>query len=158
VATMRRLDQLVLEAPVFASLDPKFAQQLAGCAGNAGFRAGETIFREGDPADTFWVLRHGRVALELHTPNRGSLTVETLDPGDALGWSWLFPPYRWHFDARALEDVRAIAVDGACLRGKCDADPALGYELMRRFSQVMVERLQATRVRLLDVYGSADAR
>jgi CRP-like cAMP-binding protein len=154
---MRTLDQLVLEAPVFAGLDPQFAQQLAGCAENDGFRAGETIFREGDPADTFWVLRHGRVALELHTPNRGSLTIETLDAGEALGWSWLFPPYRWHFDARALEDVRAIAVDGACLRGKCDADPALGYELMRRFSQVMVERLQATRVRLLDVYGNADA-
>jgi CRP-like cAMP-binding protein len=154
---MRTLDELVLEAPVFTGLDPAFAQQLAGCAENDGFRAGELIVREGDPANTFWVLRHGRVALELHTSNRGALTIETLDPGEVLGWSWLFPPYRWHFDARAIDDIRAIAVDGACLRGKCDADPAFGYALMRRFSQVMMERLQATRFRLLDLYGRPDA-
>ena len=157
MATMRTLDELVLEAPVFTGLDPAFAQRLAGCAVNEGFRAGELIVREGDAANTFWVLRHGRVALQLHTPNRGALTVETLDAGEVLGWSWLFPPYRWHFDARALDDVRAIAVDGACLRGKCDADPAFGDSLMRRFSQVMMERLQATRVRLLDLYGRPDA-
>ena len=87
-------------------------------------------------------------------PGRGAVIVETLARrATLLGWSWLLPPYRWHFDARALDPVRAIAFDGACLRGKCDADPALGYELMQRFAQVMVERLQATRLRLLDVYG-----
>ena len=139
-------------------LDPRFAEQLAGCAQTDGFAAGDLLFHEGEPANTFWILRHGRVALELHSPNRGSLLIETLDPGEVLGWSWLFPPFRWHFDARALTDVRAVAVDGACLRGKCDADPAFGYELMRRFSRVMVERLQATRVRLLDLYGSPGDR
>jgi CRP-like cAMP-binding protein len=112
------------------------------------------LFREGDPADAFYVVRRGRVALELFVPNRGALTVETIEPGEVVGWSWLFPPYRWHFDGRAVEPVRAIAVDGACLRGKCNADPALGYELMRRFSQVMLERLQATRLRLADLYGA----
>ncbi len=73
-----------------------------------------------------------------------------------IGWSWLFPPYRWHFDARALEVVRVTAFDGACLRGKCEADPAFGYALMSRFAQILIERLQWTRLRLLDLYGRGD--
>ncbi len=79
--------------------------------------------------------------------------IETIEAGEVIGWSWLFPPYRWHFDARALAPVRATRFDGACLRGKCEADPALGYDLMSRFAQVLIERLQWTRLRLLDVYG-----
>jgi CRP/FNR family cyclic AMP-dependent transcriptional regulator len=154
---MKTLDKVVLEAPIFAGFDPAFAELLAGCSTTDGFDRGEMIFREGDPANTFWLIRHGRVAIELHSPSRGGLSIETLEPGDVLGWSWLFPPYRWHYDARALEDVRAIAVDGACLRGKCDDDPAFGYDLMRRFSAVMVDRLQATRLRLLDIYGVGTA-
>ena len=113
------------------------------------------LFRDGDEANTFYVLRHGAVALETFVPARGPVTIETLETGEVLGWSWLFPPYRWHFDARALSLVRATAFDGACLRGKCEADPALGYELMSRFAQVAIERLQWTRLRLLDVYGYA---
>jgi CRP-like cAMP-binding protein len=93
------------------------------------------------------------VALETFVPTRGAVTIETLDPGEVVGWSWLFPPHRWHFDARALSLVRATIFDGACLRGKCEADPQLGYDLMSRFAQVVVERLQQTRQRLLDVYG-----
>jgi CRP-like cAMP-binding protein len=102
------------------------------------------------------VIRHGSVAIELYSPPRGGVTIETLAPGEVLGWSWLLPPYRWHFDARALSQVRVTAFDGACLRRKCEEDPALGYELMQRFAQVMLERLQWTRLRLLDVYGRAD--
>jgi CRP/FNR family cyclic AMP-dependent transcriptional regulator len=150
----RGLDAIVLDAPVFAELDAEYAAQLAGCAQTAGWEPGEMLFREGDAADAFYVLRRGRVALELFIPNRGALTVETIEPGEVVGWSWLFPPFRWHFDGRAVEPVRAIAVDGACLRSKCDDDPGLGYDLMRRFSKVMLERLQATRLRLADVYGS----
>jgi CRP/FNR family transcriptional regulator, cyclic AMP receptor protein len=80
------------------------------------------------------------------------VTIETVEAGDVVGWSWLFPPYRWHFDARALSTVRATVFDGACLRDKCRADPELGFELMSRFAQVMLERLQWTRLRLLDGY------
>jgi CRP-like cAMP-binding protein len=155
---VRTLDAVVLDAPVFAGLEPRYAAQLAGCAATAGFARGEPVFREGDPADVFYVLRRGRVALELFVPGRGAVTIETLEPGEVVGWSWLFPPHRWHFDARAITAVRAVAVDGACLRGKCDEDTALGYELMRRFSAVMIERLQATRVRLLDLYRTPDGR
>jgi CRP/FNR family cyclic AMP-dependent transcriptional regulator len=154
---MKTLDKVVLEAPIFAGIDPAFADLLAGCSTTAGAGRGEMIVRQGDRADTFWIIRHGRIGLELHSPNRGGLAIETLEPGDVLGWSWLFPPYEWHYDARALEDVRAVEVDGACLRGKCDADPVFGYEMMRRFSAVMLDRLEATRLRLLDVYGVGTA-
>jgi CRP/FNR family cyclic AMP-dependent transcriptional regulator len=155
---MRTLDQVVLESGIFSGLDDAFAEQLAGCSQTAGFEAGKTLFREGEPADVFYVLRRGRVALELYLPGRGPLTIETIEAGSVVGWSWLFPPHVWHFDARAVSPVRAVAVDGACIRGKCDDDPAFGYELMQRFSAVLLERLNATRLRLADLYGGPGGR
>jgi CRP/FNR family transcriptional regulator, cyclic AMP receptor protein len=151
---MKTLDEVVAESPVFAGMADEHLELIAGCAQNTGFEAGRFLFHEGSPADTFYLVRHGRVSLETFIPGRGALTVETVDEGDVVGWSWLFPPYRWHFDARALDMVRAVVFDAACLRGKCDDDHALGYELLGRFSPVMLDRLQATRVQLLDVYGS----
>ena len=153
---MQSLERVLAAEPFFAGLDAEHMALLAGCAGNVRFDAGATIFRRGDPADVFYVIRHGAVALETFVPGRGQVMIETLEAGEALGWSWLFEPYTWHFDARALGVVRATGFDGACLRGKCDEDPALGYDLMRRFAQVIVERLQSTRLRLLDVYGRHD--
>ena len=150
---MKTIDMLVRDAPLFAGLTEESLQLVAGCGANVRFAAGDIMFREGDRADTFFLIREGRISLETHIPARGSATIETLDPGEVVGWSWLFPPYTWHFDARALEPVAAVAFDAACLRGKCDADPTLGYQLMGRFAQVMMKRLQWTRVRLLDVYG-----
>jgi CRP/FNR family cyclic AMP-dependent transcriptional regulator len=150
---MRRLDEVLADLPFFAGLDPERLEFVAGCASNVHFAAGDVLFREGDSADMFYVVRHGTVALETFVPARGSMTVETIEAGEVIGWSWLFPPFRWHFDARALTDIRATAFDGACLRGKCEDDPALGYDLMQRFAQVLIERLQWTRLRLLDVYG-----
>jgi CRP/FNR family transcriptional regulator, cyclic AMP receptor protein len=155
---MRTLDRVVLESSVFSGMDDQYAEQLAGCSQTVGFEAGETLFREGEPADVFFVLRRGRVALELYVPGRGPLTIETIEAGSVVGWSWLFPPHVWHFDARAVAPVRAVAVDGACLRGKCDQHPALGYELMQRFSAVLLERLNATRLRLADLYGGNGGR
>ena len=112
------------------------------------------LFRTGEPANTFYVIRHGRVALDIHDPRRGTLVIASLGEGEVAGWSWLVPPYQWMFDARAVSPVSAVALDGACLRGKCDQDPALGYALMQRVSHVMYERLQDARMRLLDLYGS----
>lgn len=152
---MRSIEDLVAELPAFAGLDAAQRELIAGCGANRVFEAGEHLAREGDAADAFFVIRHGRVALELAAPPKGALMIATLGEGAVVGWSWLFPPYRWSFDARALEQVRAVAFDGACLRGKCDADHELGYELMRRFAGVMLDRLQATRLQLLDVYGGA---
>ena len=101
----------------------------------------------------FTPIRKGSVAIETHVPQRGALVIETLHDHELVGWSWLVPPYRTQFDVRANGPAHTIAFDGACLRGKCDADPLLGYELLRRFSAVLLERLQATRIRLIDVYG-----
>jgi len=152
---METIDAVLRSVPLFAGLEPSALELVAGCGSNVHFDGGDVLFREGDPADTFYVVRHGSVALETFVPARGSAVIETLEAGEVVGWSWLFAPYRWHFDARALTGVRATAFDGACLRGKCDADPKLGYDLMSRFAQVLIERLQWTRLRLLDVYGHA---
>jgi CRP/FNR family transcriptional regulator, cyclic AMP receptor protein len=150
---METIDAVLRDVPVFAGLASEQLTLLAGCASNVHFDEGQVLFREGDSADTFYVVRHGSVALETFVPARGAVTIETLEAGEVVGWSWLFAPYRWHFDGRALSAVRATAFDGACLRGKCEDDPRLGYELMSRFAQVLIERLQWTRLRLLDVYG-----
>ena len=155
---METIDALLREVPVFRGLEPAQLELIAGCGSNVHFDQGAVLFREGDAADIFYLVRHGTVALETYVPARGPAMIETLQPGEVVGWSWLFPPYRWHFDARALTDLRATAFDGACLRGKADADPRLGYDLMSRFAQVLIERLQWTRLRLLDVYGDGSAR
>jgi CRP/FNR family cyclic AMP-dependent transcriptional regulator len=154
---VRTLDELIAASPVFAGLDPEDVAFIADCGKNTGFEADELIARDGDPANSFYLLRQGRVAVEMHTPTQGGLVIETLDPGDIVGWAWLFPPYRWHYDVRAIESVRAVAFDGGCLREKCDVRRDLGYELMLRFAQVMNDRLQHTRFRLLDVYGASVA-
>jgi CRP-like cAMP-binding protein len=151
--TVHSLQLILAEHPFFAALKPEHMAIITACAKNVQFKAGETIFREGQPADWFYLIREGRVALDVTAPPRGRITIQTLEAGEVLGWSWLFPPYKWHFGATCLEAVRALAMDGACLRGKCEADPALGYELMKRFARVMMERMQAARVQLLDVYG-----
>ncbi len=151
---MRTLDALIVESPVFSGLDQDQLELIAGCAQNVVFPAGERLFREGDPADTFFLVRHGLVAIDVYVPNRGQLTLAAVGPGEIAGWSWLMPPYRWHFTGRSVELVRAIQFDGACLRGKCDDDTRLGYALLTRFSQLLVDRLQATRLQLMDVYGS----
>jgi CRP/FNR family transcriptional regulator, cyclic AMP receptor protein len=143
---------LVGAHPLFAGLPSNVAELVSGCARNAAFHAGDTLLREGEEADTFYLLRRGRVALQLPAP-KGGLVIETLEAGAAVGWSWLFPPYRWTLDAIAVEPVGAIAVDAACLRTKADADPAFGYALIKRLAGVAIDRLQATRLRLLDVYG-----
>jgi CRP/FNR family transcriptional regulator, cyclic AMP receptor protein len=150
---MRTLDTLLGEVPLFEGLSADELELLGGCASNVHFHEGELLFREGEPADTFYVVRHGTVALETFVPQLGGVNIQTVETGGVVGWSWLFEPYRWHLDARALTTVRATAFDAACLRQKCDDDPALGYDLMKRFAQVVIERLQWTRLRLLDVYG-----
>lgn len=150
---METLEPLLAQHPFFKDLAPHYVHLVLGCAANTRFNAGDFLFREGEAANQFYLIRHGKVALQVFVPHRGPLTIETITAGEVLGWSWLFPPYRWHFDAQALELTRVVTFDGQCLRGKCDDDHDLGYELMQRFAQVMSQRLQATRLQLLDVYG-----
>jgi CRP-like cAMP-binding protein len=140
------------EHPVLQGLPPEHLDLIVGCASNVRFNPGDFIFRAGQEANAFYVVRSGRVSVETFAPQRGAISIETIGDGELLGWSWLIPPFEWHFDARALSLTRAIALDARCLRGKCDADPVLGYELLKRFSQVMEQRLEATRLQLLDLY------
>lgn len=150
---MEGLEQILGRHPFFAGFAAEHSQLVAGCARNHRFDAGEYLLREGEPANEFFLIRHGKVALEIIEPGRAPIVFSVLGEGDIVGASWLVPPYRWSFDARAVELTRAIGIDAACLRGKCDADHDLGYEMMRRFLPVLVKRLQATRLQILDVYG-----
>ena len=147
---------LLAEQSVLRDLEPADIDLMAGCGRNEVFAAGAFLAREGETADRFYVVRQGKVALELHAPT-GPLLIETLGSGELVGWSWLFPPYRWTYDVEAIDQTRVTTIESACLRAKCDSDPAFGYRLMTRFSQVVVDRLQATRFRLLDLYGNANA-
>jgi CRP-like cAMP-binding protein len=154
LGTTDSLESIIRNHPFFMGLDEEFCKLVCGCAKNVVFPAGGYLFHEGLPADEFYLLRHGRVAVQVTSPGRGAITFQTLGEGEILGLSWLIPPYRWSYDAKALEPTRAIAMDAACLRQKCEADHDLGYELMKRIASVLIQRLQATRLQILDVYGS----
>ena len=151
---MQTLEPILAAHPFFKDLEPRYLQLVVGCASNVRFNPEQFICREGEEANQFYLIRHGRVALQISVPGRGPLIVQTLEEGDILGWSWLFPPYHWHFDARAVELTRAIALDGKCLRTKCEEDHNLGYELLRRFANVVMQHLQATRLQVVDMYVS----
>ena len=151
---MRSISELLHEHTFFSGLDEPTLELISGCATNVHFRPDHPILRANDAADVFYVIRKGRVAVEVDTPRSGPIVVETLGSGEILGVSWLLPPHRWTFDARAIDDTSAISIDAACLRGKCDDDPALGYALFTRFAELIHNRLQAARLQILDVYGS----
>ena len=150
---MDNLEQILATHPFLRNLEPAYLALVAGCASNVRFEPGELLFREGEEANAFFIIREGKVSVEIFSAERGSLIIDTLGEGDVLGWSWLIPPYNWHFDARAIDRTRAIALDGKCLRTKCEQDHHLGYELLKRFADIIEQRLQATRLQLLDVYG-----
>jgi CRP/FNR family cyclic AMP-dependent transcriptional regulator len=132
-------------------MSPHQLRLLADCAMPAHFDANEVIFREGDPANRFYFLQTGKVALESNVLGKPKALIQTIGAGDILGWSWLFPPYFWHFDARALDPTDAVFIYGTPLREECESDHELGYELMKRLAGVMLKRLQATRWKLLGV-------
>ncbi len=155
---MRTMDELLAENPFFAGLDDDATALLAGCATNVHVARDDRFLREGEKATHFYVVRHGRVALEIYHPVNGPITLDTVEDGGVLGWEWLVPPHRWLGDARAVEDTDLLAFDGVCLRGKCEADPRLGYDLLKRVADVMYHRLVAARVRLLDLYGTPRGR
>jgi CRP-like cAMP-binding protein len=143
---------LLAAHPFLAGMDRQQLDRLARWGHRSQFHAGGRLFSEGGKAERFWLLRDGQVALDVHVPGRGDVLVETLGPGAVLGWSWLFPPYRWQFGATAVAHTLTIELDAAGVRTLCEEEPELGRELYRRFIAVVVDRLQATRIRLLDLY------
>jgi CRP-like cAMP-binding protein len=155
---IRTLEPVLKAHPFFKDLDPRYLELLVGCASNVRFKADQMINRLGEEANRFFIIREGKVAIEIDVPGRGPITIQTLGAGDVLGWSWIFPPYNWNFDARAMEPTRVVALDGKCLRRKCEQDHDLGFDLMKRFAAVMIERLQATRLQLVDVYSAPNGK
>jgi CRP-like cAMP-binding protein len=143
------VERILSTHPFLKGMTPHQLRLLSDFAMPAHFGRDELIFREGDPANRFYLLQSGVVALESCGNAKGRMRIEILNGGDVLGWSWLFPPYYWHFDARALEATEALFIYATPLREECEADHELGYELMKRMAGVMVKRLQATRRQLL---------
>jgi CRP-like cAMP-binding protein len=147
------LEKIIAEHPFFMDLETYYTSLLVGCASNVRFDAGQYMWREGEEANEFYLIRQGRVAVEIAPPHRKAIVVDTVGEGEILGWSWLLPPYTWHYNARAVETTRAIALDGKCLRTKCEQNHDLGYELLKRFVHVINRRLDSARIQLLDVYA-----
>lgn len=150
---METLEPILTRHPFFEGLDKRYIELLTGCASNVRYDIGEYLFREGEEATQFFIIREGRVAIDIYVPSRGPVTVYTHEANDVVGWSWLFPPYRWHFNARAIERTRVIALDGVCLRQKCDQNPDMGYQFLKRFAHKVIYSLDETRLQLLDLYG-----
>jgi CRP-like cAMP-binding protein len=145
---------MIREHPFFAHLDEAFVGPVASCAREARFETEEYLVREGEPANQLYLIRGGKVGLEISAAGRGNITFQAVREGEVVGVSWLIPPYRWMYDAKALEPTLAISIDADCLRQKSEANHDLGYEMMKRLVPVLVQRLQATRLQILDVYGT----
>ena len=153
---MQTITPLLAAHPFFKGLSEPQLDQLSHQAMPINFPAGQMIFREGELANRFYLLLEGEVALESPSqPAGGAATrVQTLGAGDVLGWSWLIPPHFWRFDARAVKPTQSIFIYGTRVRELCEEDHTLGYELMKRTSAVLIERLQATRRQLLKQAGT----
>ncbi|HSE50351.1 MAG TPA: cyclic nucleotide-binding domain-containing protein [Terriglobales bacterium] len=152
---METLERIIAEHPYLSGIDPQWIELLSGCAANRKYEPGSYIFREGQEANEFFLVRSGRIAVEMAMPNHDPITVATVLDGDVLGWSWLLPPYQWKFQGRVVEPTRVFALDGKCLRQKCEANHDLGYELLKRFCKIIDRRLDQARFQLLDVYAVA---
>ena len=147
------LEARVAAHPFLIGMSDHHVRLLADCALASHFGAGRVIFREGEMANRFYLIEHGKVALESSTLGE-PVRIEEIQDGDLLGWSWLFPPYAWHFAARAVEETTAIFFYGTILREYCEKDHTLDFELFKRMSVVMLQRLQAARQKLLSVSQS----
>jgi CRP/FNR family transcriptional regulator, cyclic AMP receptor protein len=148
-----QLEKEVAAHPFLIGMADHHVRLLADCAMRCHFHAGEVIFREGEAANRFYLIERGKIVLESSTLGE-PVQFEEIKDGDLLGWSWLFPPYAWHFTARALEETTAIFFYGTILREYCEKDHSLGFELFKRMSVVMLRRLQAARQKLLSVSRS----
>lgn len=150
---MTPLQEMIVNHPFFEGFNPHFWHLLFEAASLERHGSGEIVFKEGAAAEHLYLVHSGQIALETFAPGIGNLTVQTIGAGQALGWSWLFPPYTWHFSARATEPSELIAIGARHLREMIEENPAFGRDLVVRVSKIVLQRLQATRLQLLDFYG-----
>ena len=146
---METLESIIAAHPFAQGLSPAQVKSLCEYAMLSEFAAGDTIFRQGDPANRFYLILGGSVALEARGAEGAPTLLQEIGVGDVLGWSWLFPPYYWNFVARAITPVKAVFFYGTLLRENCEVDHHLGYELMKRMAQIVIDRLQTARKKLI---------
>jgi CRP-like cAMP-binding protein len=152
-AASETLDAVLSRHQFLSGLPEGTLDLVASCAELVTFETGSLLLSEGGGADTLYLVHRGRVAIEIHGPTQDRVVIETVEPGQVVGLSWAAPPFRWQFDARALGRVATVAIDSERLRERLRENPAVGYALLGRLSSVVLKRLQATRVRLIDLYG-----
>ena len=151
---MDKLEAALAAHPLLTGLTPQYLQMVAECAAMVNFSANQVIFSAGEGARHFYLVRFGRVAVQIHRPRRGPKTLYTLGEGDILGTFWSEQEIEWFFDAQALEVTRAIALEFDCLKKLCDQNPELGYELLRRFVWAQAKMLKQLKLLLVDFYGA----
>lgn len=151
---MNALKEILYNHPAFKILGPEYINYLCECARKETFKPDTFIFKTGEPADEFYLIDSGKITLQVYSPPKGPLNILTLTSHDLLGWSWLYPPYTWHFEARAVTETATYTFDAVRVREKCQEDFEFGYLFSSCFGKVMMQRLAATRLQLLDIYGS----
>lgn len=150
---METLEPVLAAHPFLQGLDPRHLKIIGECASRVNFEAGRFLFREQDEAANFYLINHGLVAMEIYSARRGPISIQTLEAGGAVGWLWFGKPFHWHFDARAVQLTRAVALDVKALMARCEEDHQLGYELMKRYAHLVAVQFRVTILQLVDVYG-----
>lgn len=150
-ARMEPLEATLKAHPFLEGLPQEHINFIVGCTTHKVFKEGEVILKEGEAADKFYIIRSGKVAIYIGQEHN-EIIIQTIGGGEILGWSWLIPPYSYRFSAKAVENTRVLALDGKCLREKCEKNPDLGYLLLKRLVVVFAQRLEAARLQLLDIY------
>ena len=148
----KSMKEIIASQPFFEGLEDQYLTLFAGCASNKHFKEGEFLLKENEQSTQFFIIKEGKVVIEVFGGNKGTIRIQTLSEGDLVGWSWLFPPHKNQFDAIALTTTRVIAFEGNCLQKKCKNDTNFGYEMLRRMTAVIIDRLRNTRLQLIDIY------
>ena len=149
---LKSMKEVIATQPFFDGLEHQYLTLFAGCASHRSFNEGKFLLKENKQSTQFFIIKEGKVAVEVFAGNKGTIRIQTLAEGDLVGWSWLFPPYKNQFDVIALTTTRVIAFEGSCLQKKCKDDYRFGYEMLRRMTGVIIDRLRNTRLQLVDIY------
>ena len=151
-ATEQAILELFSSHAFLSVLSERHRLMLASCARHFRAEPGEYLAREGEEAQSFYLIQTGQVVIQIHRAERGAVRLQTVGPGEVVGWSWIVQPFNWQFDALAVIAVTGIALDARALREKCDQDHELAYQLLRQLLTVVSGRLSATRLQVLDIY------
>ena len=149
------INQVLSDAPLFRGMRGEYVERLAAHASKRNIEDGTCLFRSGDPAKHFYLLVEGNISIEIPAVSGPTLQVQRLTPLRVLGWSWLLPPFKWSFNARAEVDSVVLEFDGESILSECESDPAFGFEVIKRFSGLMAERLDAAHRKMMEQWSPA---